>query len=77
MRLRAHTATERRAREAELNAALKFAREQGATLFELRCLVDLFALVGDTRRAELEDAITRIPGDAQWPELTRAQRLLG
>jgi class 3 adenylate cyclase len=77
VRLRAHTATARRSREIELNSALEFARYQGATLFEMRCLVDWFQLVDHTRRAELEDVVSRIPGDAHWPEFTRARRLLG
>jgi hypothetical protein len=77
VRLRAHTVSGRRSREVELNSALELARRQGATLFEMRCLVDWFQLVDHNRRAELEDVISRIPGDAHWPEFTRARGLLG
>jgi class 3 adenylate cyclase/tetratricopeptide (TPR) repeat protein len=75
MRLRAHTLTERQSREATLNTALEFARDQGATLFELRCLLDFFALIGDGDRSELRDAL-RHSGDTRWPEFRRAQRIL-
>ena len=76
LRLRAHTLAERRSRRAGLNAALEFARWQGATLFEMRCLIDYFDLVGDTDLAELRDVIGRIPVDAGWAEVARARRLL-
>jgi tetratricopeptide (TPR) repeat protein len=76
MRLRAHTLTERQSRRAALAAALEFARHQGATLFELRCLLDYFDLLGDGDRPELADAVRRFPGDARWPEFARAQRIL-
>ena len=59
-----------------LAAALEFARHQGATLFELRCLLDFFDLVGDSDRSELADAVRRFAGDTRWPELARAQRIL-
>jgi len=75
MRLRAHTLTKRQSREATLNTALELARDQGATLFELRCLLDYFALVGDGDRSELRDAL-RHSGDTRWPEFRRAQRIL-
>jgi hypothetical protein len=77
VRLRAHTVAGRRARAIELNGALELARRQGATLFEMRCLVDWFQLVDHDRRAELADVISRIPGDGHWPELTHARGLLG
>jgi hypothetical protein len=76
MRLRAQTMSGRRSRQAELSAALQFAREQGAALFELRCLIDYFDLVDDTRLVELADATSRIPADASWPEVTRARHIL-
>jgi class 3 adenylate cyclase len=76
MRLLAHTVSDRRAREAELSDALEFARGQDAALFELRCLVDWFELVDGARRVELEGVISRIPGDASWPEVDHARRLL-
>jgi class 3 adenylate cyclase/tetratricopeptide (TPR) repeat protein len=76
MRLRAHTLTERQSRRAALDAALEFARKQGATLFELRCLLDYFDLVGDGDRSELADAVRRFADDTRWPEFARAQRIL-
>jgi class 3 adenylate cyclase/tetratricopeptide (TPR) repeat protein len=76
MRLYAHTLAERQSRHEALVAALEFARHQGATLFELRCLLDFFDLVGDGDRSELADAVRRFAGDTRWPELARAQRIL-
>jgi class 3 adenylate cyclase/tetratricopeptide (TPR) repeat protein len=76
MRVRAHTFTDRQRRREALIAALEFARQQGATLFELRCLLDLFDLVGDQYRSELADAVGRFPGNDRWPEYARAQRIL-
>ncbi|HWS94703.1 MAG TPA: adenylyl cyclase, partial [Mycobacterium sp.] len=75
MRLRAHTLTEHQSRHKALVDALEFARHQGATLFELRCLLDAFDL-GDGNRSELADIVHRFPGDARWPEFARAQRIL-
>ena len=75
MRVRADTFTDPTERRSALNAAREFARHQGATLFELRCLLDDFDL-GDASRSELADAIRRFPGDARWPEFARAQRIL-
>jgi tetratricopeptide (TPR) repeat protein len=75
MRLRAYTFTDRQRRREALMAALEFARKQGATLFELRCLLDVFDL-GDGDRSELADVVRRFPGDARWPEYARAQRIL-
>ena len=75
IRLRAHALAERQSRERTLNAALEFARDQGATLFELRCLLDFFDLIGDGDRAELGDTLRQL-GDARWPEFRRAQRIL-
>ncbi|MGA7053326.1 MAG: adenylyl cyclase, partial [Mycobacterium sp.] len=76
MRVRAHTFTEPDACHAALAAALELARHQGATLFELRCLLDSFDLLGDGDRSELADAVRRFPGDARWPEFARAQGIL-
>jgi hypothetical protein len=59
-----------------LAAALGFARHQGATLFELRCLLDLFDLVGDVDRSGLADAVGRFGGDTRWAEFARAQEIL-
>jgi class 3 adenylate cyclase/tetratricopeptide (TPR) repeat protein len=76
MRIRAHTFTEPPERRNALAAALEFARHQGATLFELRCLLDFFELTGDGDRSELADAVGRFGGDARWPEFGRAKGIL-
>jgi class 3 adenylate cyclase/tetratricopeptide (TPR) repeat protein len=76
LRMRAHTFTEPDARRAALAAALELARHQGATLFELRCLLDSFDLLGDGDRAELAGLISRFPGDTRWAEFARAQEIL-
>ncbi len=76
MRVRAHTLAEPQERRNALTAALEFARHQGATLFELRCLLDSFDLLGDRDRSKLADAVRRFPGDARWPEFARAQEIL-
>jgi very-short-patch-repair endonuclease len=76
MRVRAHTFEEPQERRNALAAALELARHQGATLFELRCLLDSFDLHGDGDRSELADAVRRFPGDARWPEFARAQQIL-
>ena len=75
MRVRAHTFTDPRERRSALDAAREFARHQGAALFELRCILDAFDF-GDGSQSELADAIHRFPGDARWPERSRAQRIL-
>ena len=76
MRLRAHTFTDPQERRHALAAALEFARHQGATLFELRCLLDFFDLFGDGDRSELADVCRRFRGDARWPEFARSQLIL-
>lgn len=75
LRLRSHTLTGPRERHKALAEALEFARHQGATLFELRCLLDVFDL-DDGDRSELADVVHRFPGDGRWPEYERAQRIL-
>jgi class 3 adenylate cyclase/tetratricopeptide (TPR) repeat protein len=75
IRLRAHTLTEHQSRHKALAEALGFTRHQGATLFELRCLLDIFEL-GDGVRSELADVVHRFGGDARWPEYARAQQIL-
>ena len=77
MRLRAATLTEPASRRDGLAAALELGRRQGATLFELRCLLDIFDLVGNGARSELADVARRFPGDARWPESARLQQILG
>jgi class 3 adenylate cyclase/tetratricopeptide (TPR) repeat protein len=76
LRLRAHTFTDPQERRDALAAALEFARHQGATLFELRCLLDSFDLLGDGDRSELADVCRRFRGDARWPEFARSQLIL-
>jgi class 3 adenylate cyclase/tetratricopeptide (TPR) repeat protein len=76
LRVRAHTFTEPDVRRDGLAAALELARDQGATLFELRCLLDSFDLPGNGDRSELARLVGRFPGDARWPEFARAQQIL-
>ena len=76
MRVRAHTFSEPDAQRSALAAALVFARKQGAILFELRCLLDGFELLGDGDRSELTDVLRRFPGDTRWPERVRAEQIL-
>lgn len=77
LRLRAHTADQVDARDSDLQAAIATAREQGASIFELRSAIDVFELQGESGRGVLTDAISRFPADSGWPELTRARTLLG
>jgi class 3 adenylate cyclase/tetratricopeptide (TPR) repeat protein len=76
LRLRAHVQTEPAARRADLDTALRLARRQGATLFELRAALDDFELRGQSARATLADVVSRFPTDSEWPELTRAEAAL-
>jgi tetratricopeptide (TPR) repeat protein len=76
MRLRAHTLTDPQERGLALTAALEFARHQDAPLFELRCVLDSFDLLGDGDRSELAEVCRRFRGDARWPEFARAQMIL-
>jgi hypothetical protein len=76
LRLRAHTHTDPEARQADL-AAVALARRQGATLFELRAVLDDFELRGEPARAALIDAASRIASNNAWPELARAQAQRG
>ncbi|MGB9308362.1 MAG: adenylyl cyclase, partial [Mycobacterium sp.] len=76
LRVRAHTFTDPSKRSNALASALEFARHQGATLFELRCLLNYFDLTADGDRSQLADAVDRFGGDARWPEVTRAHEIL-
>jgi class 3 adenylate cyclase/tetratricopeptide (TPR) repeat protein len=76
MRVRARTFADPQERRNAVAPALEFARNQGATLFELRCLLDLFDLAGGGDPRELADAVRRFSGDGRWPEFARAQRIL-
>jgi len=75
-RLLAHTFTEPQPRREALAGALELARRQGAVLFELRCLLDGFDLLGEGDRSALADVVGRFPGDARWPEYARAEEIL-
>jgi hypothetical protein len=77
LRLRAHTHTDPEARQADVAAAVALARRQGATLFELRAVLDDFELRGEPARAALIDAASRIASNNAWPELARAQAQRG
>ena len=76
LRLRAQTA-DVDARDADLRTAIDTARQQSASIFELRAAIDAFGLHGESSRGSLADAISRFPVDSGWPELARAGALLG
>jgi len=73
LRLRAHTHTDPATMQADIAAALELARRQGATLFELRAVLDDFELRGEPARAALVDAASRMPTDSAFPELARVE----
>jgi class 3 adenylate cyclase len=75
-RVRAHTKTDRDARQSDIASALALAIRQGATLFELRAAADDFQLRGAPARAALVDVLGRIPSDSTLPEVARAKTLL-
>ena len=77
LRLRAHTAEDAGARDSDLCAAIDTAREQAASIFELRAAIDGFELHGESSRSVLQDAVSRFSADSGWPELPRARALLG
>jgi class 3 adenylate cyclase/tetratricopeptide (TPR) repeat protein len=77
LRLRAHTADDADARDADLRAAIDTARQQSASIFELRAAIDAFELHGESSKETLIEAISRFPLDSGWPELRRARTLLG
>ena len=76
MRVRAHTVSAPHDQCATLADALRIARRQDATLFELRCLIDSFELTGQVNKTELRDALHRFPDGSRWPEQARAERIL-
>lgn len=59
-----------------LQQAIEVAREQGAVVFEMRCAADAFELVGEPARPALDEALSKIGADQDWPELARARALL-
>jgi class 3 adenylate cyclase/tetratricopeptide (TPR) repeat protein len=73
MRLRAQTHTDPDAMRADLEAALAFARRQGASLFELRAALDDFELRGRPAHAALAAAVSRMPIGTAMPEVARAR----
>jgi class 3 adenylate cyclase/tetratricopeptide (TPR) repeat protein len=77
LRLRAHTTDDADARDADLQAAIDTARQQSASIFELRAAIDAFELHGESSKEMLLKAISRFPLDSSWPELGRARTLLG
>jgi class 3 adenylate cyclase/tetratricopeptide (TPR) repeat protein len=77
LRLRAHTGDDPDTRDADLHAAIDTARQQSASIFELRSAIDAFDLHGESSRQTLIEAISRFPPDSDWPELRRARTLLG
>jgi class 3 adenylate cyclase/tetratricopeptide (TPR) repeat protein len=77
LRLRAHTNDDTDERDADLRAAIDTARQQSASIFELRAVIDDFELHGEFCRDALADAISRFPADSDWPDLVRARTLIG
>ena len=76
LRVLAHTYDDPDAQYAGLKKAIEVARDQGAVVFELRCAADAFELIGSSVRPALEEALSRIAADQDWPELARARALL-
>jgi class 3 adenylate cyclase len=76
MRLRAHTYDDAADTHNELLAAAAVARHQGALVFEMRCVADIYKLVGESARSDLADVLSRFPPGQSWPELERARALL-
>lgn len=70
LRIRAATHQQDERRQADLRAAVDLARSQDAAIFGLRAAVEL------ADREALRDAVTRMPPDGAWPELTKARALL-
>ena len=76
LRLRAHTHTDRDARRADLAAALRIGRQQGANLYELRAALDDFELRGEPARAALVNVVGRFAADSPLPERKRYPSVL-
>ncbi len=77
LRIRAHTHDDFHRRCEGLRAAIELARQQHASIFELRAAADDFELRAEPARQQLQDSILRFPDDSTWPELSRARALLG
>lgn len=76
MRLRALT-VEGDQRLAELQDAVELAQRRGAAIFRLRAATDLFEFGGTAFRGQLVDALAAIPAGNSWPDVSRAEALLG
>lgn len=76
LRALAHTFDDREEQYAGLQKAIELAREQDAVVFEMRCAADAFELIGEPARPALEEALSKIPADQDWPEIARARSLL-
>lgn len=76
LRILAHTHRDLAQRHAQLWAAIELAREQHATIFEIRCAIEYFELCGEVAREALRDSVSRFPADGAWPDLARARALL-
>ncbi len=76
LRLRAHTQHEQDAREADIRAAIKLARRQGAVVFELDAAADDVEHRGPVAHPTLMDAMAHFPVGSTWPKLARAHALL-
>lgn len=77
LRIRALTHDAPEARAADLRAAVEIARNQGALVFELRAVADMFRFDGEQHRAELLTVLGRFPADQDWPDLARLRALVG
>jgi hypothetical protein len=77
LRAQAHTFEDADAQYAALKHAIEVAQEQGAVVFEMRCAVDAFEIVGESARPALEEALSKIGADQDWPDLAHARALLG
>jgi hypothetical protein len=72
LRLRAHTHSDSDARRADLAAAIRVARQQGADLYEIRAALDDFELRGEPARAALISVADRFAAGSPLPEAKRS-----
>ncbi len=76
LRARARTHADPDTRAADLGVAVALARHQGAPLYELRAALDDFRLRGAPARAQLAEALARLPTDRTLPDVLRARAAL-
>jgi class 3 adenylate cyclase len=76
LRIRAATFTEVRQRTDALAAACRLAHEQGATLFELRCLLDIFAIDSASAAPALAEVLRRLPEKSGFQEVGQARTIV-